>query len=178
MTKLNEFEVQELLGKGGIGSVYRAKRIIDGQEVALKKVPLARMKSYRRRNGKRIPKEAALLKKVQKVPGVIKLYDYFIANDNFYMVMELIPSSMSLYDYIENDNDLSNVEVRRLFKNIVTTIKGCFEAAVSHKDIKPENILLFRDKSSGQLDIKVIDFGCGERITSYKGTDTGGTRIY
>ncbi|XP_076057269.1 serine/threonine-protein kinase pim-2-like [Oratosquilla oratoria] len=85
---------------------------------------------------------------------------------------------MSLYDYIENDNDLSNVEVQRLFKKIVTTIKGCFEAGVSHKDIKPENILLFREKSSGQLDIKVIDFGCGEHITSYKGTHTGGTRIY
>ncbi|XP_076036832.1 serine/threonine-protein kinase pim-2-like [Oratosquilla oratoria] len=92
--------------------------------------------------------------------------------------MELIPSAMSLYDYLENDNDLSNAEVQRLFKKIVTTIKGCFEAGVSHKDIKPENILLFRDKSSGQLDIKVIDFGCGEHITSYKGTHTGGTRIY
>ncbi|XP_076047046.1 serine/threonine-protein kinase pim-2-like [Oratosquilla oratoria] len=92
--------------------------------------------------------------------------------------MELIPSAMSLYDYIENDNKLTNAEVQGLFRKIVTTIEGCFKAGVSHKDIKPENILLFRDKSSRRLDIKVIDFGCGERISSYKGTDTGGTRIY
>ncbi|XP_076047638.1 serine/threonine-protein kinase pim-3-like [Oratosquilla oratoria] len=151
---------------------------LEGQEVALKKVPLAPIRSCRRRDEKKIPKEAALLKKVQKIPGVIKLCDYFTTGDSFYMIMELIPSAISLYDYIENDNDLSNVEVQKLFKKIVRTIKGCFEAGVSHKDIKPENILLFRDKSSGQLDIKVIDFGCGERITSYKGTDTGGTRIY
>ncbi|XP_076062508.1 serine/threonine-protein kinase pim-2-like [Oratosquilla oratoria] len=62
--------------------------------------------------------------------------------------MELVPSAMSLYDYIEDDNELSNVEVQTLFKKIITTIEGCIQAGVSHKDIKPENILLFRNKSS------------------------------
>ncbi|XP_076062509.1 serine/threonine-protein kinase pim-2-like [Oratosquilla oratoria] len=89
-----------------------------------------------------------------------------------------IVDAMSLYDYIEDGNDLSNVEVQRLFKTIVTTIEGYIQAGISHKDIKPENILLFRDKGLGELDIKVIDFGCGERIKGYKGMHTGGTRIY
>ncbi|XP_076038713.1 serine/threonine-protein kinase pim-3-like [Oratosquilla oratoria] len=115
--------------------------------------------------GEKVPQEVALLQRVQHVRGVIKVLDHFSSDECFYMVMELIPSAMSIYDYIKSCKDLPIDEVKRLFKNIVRTIKGCLKAGVSHKDIKPDNILIYRDKDSDRLDIKVIDFGCGEFIT-------------
>ncbi|XP_076038670.1 serine/threonine-protein kinase pim-2-like, partial [Oratosquilla oratoria] len=159
------------------GCVYRAKRVVDGLQVALKQVPLASVKSWGTHQGKSVPKEAALLQRVQQVPGVIKIIDSFSSEDSFYMVMELIPSAMSLYDYIETSNQLPIAQVKRLFTKVVKAIQGCIDVGVSHKDIKPENILIYRDDSS-RFDIKVIDFGSGELITSYNGKKTGGTPIY
>ncbi|XP_076067676.1 serine/threonine-protein kinase pim-1-like [Oratosquilla oratoria] len=140
--------------------------------------PLKKVDSWGRHRGKRVPMEAALLGKVQHIPGVIRLYDCFTNDYSFFMIMELIPEALSLYDYIEDDNDIPIDEVRRLFTEIVKIVKSCMEAGISHKDIKPENILLFRDKNTGRFDVKLIDFGCGEYVRSYKGSDTGGTRIY
>ncbi|XP_076039056.1 serine/threonine-protein kinase pim-3-like [Oratosquilla oratoria] len=177
MTTLIDYEVYEPLGQGGFGCVYRAKRVVDGLQVALKQVPLASVKSWGTHQGESVPKEAALLQRVQQVPGVIKIIDSFSSEDSFYMVMELIPSAMSLYDYIETSNQLPIAQVKRLFTKVVKAIQGCIDVGVSHKDIKPENILIYRDDSN-RFDIKVIDFGSGELITSYNGKKTGGTPIY
>ncbi|XP_076036046.1 serine/threonine-protein kinase prk-2-like [Oratosquilla oratoria] len=176
--KLSDFEIHEQLGKGGFGCVFRATRVADGLEVAIKKIPVARVLFWGRRHRKKVPREAALLQRVQKVPDVIKLYDCFTTKDSFYMVMELIPSAVSFVDYIRSGKELPMTEVKTLFRKIVLTVEGCLQAGVSHKDIKPHNVLLFRNASTGKFDIKLIDFGCGERITGYKGKITGGTPIY
>ncbi|XP_076037113.1 serine/threonine-protein kinase prk-2-like [Oratosquilla oratoria] len=176
--KLSDFKMHEELGKGGFGCVFRATRVADGLQVAIKKIPLADALFWGRRHGKKVPREAALLQRVQKVPDVIKLHDCFSTKDSFYMVMELIPSAVSFVDYIRSGKELPMTDVKTLFRKIVLTVEGCLEAGVSHKDIKPHNVLLFRNASTGQFDIKLIDFGCSERITGYRGKITGGTRIY
>ncbi|XP_076058623.1 serine/threonine-protein kinase pim-3-like [Oratosquilla oratoria] len=172
------FEVQDTLGEGEFGCVYLARDLSNGSQVAIKEVPLPRVLSWGRHEGKRMPLEAILLQKVQGVPGVIELYDCFTSDGNFYMVMELVPKATSLYDHMEKFGKLPIKDVKRLFVEIVQTVHRCLNSGVSHKDLKPENILLYEDPSTGQLRTKLIDFGCGERVKSYKGTDTGGTMIY
>ncbi|XP_076042096.1 serine/threonine-protein kinase pim-2-like [Oratosquilla oratoria] len=122
--------------------------------------------------------EASLLQKVQGVPGVIELYDCFTCDGNFYMVMEYVPEATSLYDHMKKCGKLPLKDVKRLFIDIVKTVQRCLNAGVSHKDIKPENVLLYQDPSTGEYRTKLIDFGCGERIKSYKGRNTGGTKLY
>ncbi|XP_076033071.1 serine/threonine-protein kinase pim-2-like [Oratosquilla oratoria] len=122
--------------------------------------------------------EASLLHKVQTVPGVIKLYECFISEGKFYMVMELVPKATSLYDYMEKSGKLPIKDIKRLFIDIVKTVQRCLNAGVSHKDIKPENVLLYQEPVSGEYRIKLIDFGCGETIKGYQGRHTGGTTIY
>ncbi|XP_076068367.1 serine/threonine-protein kinase pim-3-like [Oratosquilla oratoria] len=122
--------------------------------------------------------EASLLHKVQSVPGVIQLHECFLSGGNFYMIMELVPKAISLYDYMEKSGKLPLKDIKRLFVDIVKTVQRCLNAGVSHKDIKTENVLLYRDPISGEFNIKLIDFGCGETIKGYMGRHTGGTTIY
>ncbi|XP_076034543.1 serine/threonine-protein kinase pim-2-like [Oratosquilla oratoria] len=93
--------------------------------------------------------------------------------------MELPPGAVSFLNYMKIDNGepLSMDEVKRLFDKIVETVQYCLLAGISHKDIKSENVLLFRGKSTGDLDIRLIDFGCGEMAERHWGTFTGGTPL-
>ncbi|XP_076037111.1 serine/threonine-protein kinase pim-3-like [Oratosquilla oratoria] len=174
----DRFQVQEPLGKGGFGCVYLAKDRASGTQVAIKEASLSLIDNWGWREGTRVPLEASLLHKVQAVPGVIELHDCFVSEGNFYMVMELVPEATSLYDYMEKRGKLPYPQIKRLFCDIVKTVQRCLNAGVSHKDIKPENVLLYVDPGSGELQIKLIDFGCGERIKGYKGGHTGGTSFY
>ncbi|XP_076038291.1 serine/threonine-protein kinase pim-3-like [Oratosquilla oratoria] len=136
------FEVQEPLGEGGYGCVYLAKDLASGSQVAIKKVPLSGVDTWGWRQGTRVPMEACLLQKVQTVPGVIQLNECFVSDGNFYMAMEFVPKATSTYDYMEKCGKLPIPQIKRLFSDIVITVQRCLNAGVSHKDIKPENVLL------------------------------------
>ncbi|XP_076061256.1 serine/threonine-protein kinase pim-1-like [Oratosquilla oratoria] len=177
-TQVADFIFEEPLGKGGFGCVYAATRRSDGVRVAIKEVPLWRVHSWGLRNGQRVPLEAALLQKVQHVPGVIGLYDVFLEWDYYYMVMEYVPDAISMFDYVEKFGKLPGKAIKRMFKDLVTTVDLCLQAGVSHKDIKPENALIYKDPGTGNFEIRLIDFGCGEAVKNQRGTDTGGTLIY
>ncbi|XP_076061262.1 serine/threonine-protein kinase pim-2-like [Oratosquilla oratoria] len=177
-TQLGDYTIEEPLGEGGFGCVYAATRRSDGVRVAVKEVPLWRVRSWGLRNGQKVPLEAALLHQVQHVPRVIGLHDVFFEGHFYYMVMEYVPEAISIFDYVQKFGKLPGRVIKRIFKDIVTTVERCLQAGVSHKDIKPENALMYKDPGTGQFDIKLIDFGCGEVVTNQRGTNTGGTLIY
>ncbi|XP_076041969.1 serine/threonine-protein kinase pim-1-like [Oratosquilla oratoria] len=177
MLALKNYDVGHLIARGEFASVFAATRIDDGKPVAIKQMPLTSVVSWGRRHGKTVPMVAELLERVQHVPGVIELFDCVTQQGSFFMVMELPPGAVSLASYKKSE-PLSMGEIRRLFGKVVETVHGCFLAGVSHKDIKPDNVLLFRDESTGELDIRLIDFGCGELTEQYWGTFTGGTPVY
>ncbi|XP_076055311.1 serine/threonine-protein kinase pim-3-like [Oratosquilla oratoria] len=174
----DRFQLQEPLGEGGYGCVYLAKDLASSTKVAIKKVPLSGVDTWGWRQGTRVPIEASLLHKVQAVPGVIQLYECFVIEGNFFMAMEFVPQATSIYDHMEKCGKLPLPQIKRIFSDIVRTVQRCLNAGVSHKDIKPENVLLYEDPGSGDFKIKLIDFGCGEMIKGYRGTHTGGTSFY
>ncbi|XP_076041957.1 serine/threonine-protein kinase pim-1-like [Oratosquilla oratoria] len=180
MSALKHYDVGHLIARGGFASVFAATRISDGRPVAIKWMPLMSVISWGRRHGQTVPMEAELLERVQNVPGVIELLDCINDQGSFFMIMELPPGVVSLASYKKSDDTkpFSMGETRRLFGKIVETVQGCFLAGVSHKDIKPDNVLLFRDESTGELDIRLIDFGCGELTEHHWGTFTSGTALY
>ncbi|XP_076035258.1 serine/threonine-protein kinase pim-2-like [Oratosquilla oratoria] len=86
--------------------------------------------------------------------------------------MELVLESMSIEDYMMSHGPPEEEVVKRLFRNLGKRVKGCLEVGVSHKDIKAENVLVYRDSVTGDFELKLVDFGCGEFVMGERGTET------
>ena len=183
-----EYVLGELLGQGGFGRVFSAQRKPDNLEVVIKEVK--KDERYKRDNANNInclPMEIQLMLRVQNVPGCIKILDYFDDGDTYYIVMEKLQRSKDLFDFITDMGRLEEDMAKRMFLEIVETVRRCRDLGVLHRDIKDENILVDLNTRA----TKLIDFGSGcfhpsEQKPSMKTQETEdrvytefrGTRVY
>ena len=163
------YKVEGVIGKGGFGTVHSAVRRDDGLRVAIKEVAKNRAVTVK----DNVPLEVVLLQLVADVPGVIRLLDYFETADMFYIVMERV-EGQDLFDFISESGTLAEDVVRDMFRQVVDTVFLCHERGVLHGDIKDENILIDPETEN----IKLIDFGSGNRLNSGIYTQYEGTRVY
>jgi len=111
-------------------------------------------------DGERVPEEVDLLRRVDHVPGVLHLLDYYHRSDGYVMVLERPASGIDLFDYITQRGALDDAEARRVFRQVVDTLINVHDAGVVHRDIKDENVILDLDTD----DVLLIDFGSGARL--------------
>ena len=152
----SEYVINEMLGKGGFGRVFSARRICDGTEVAVKEVVKDARYKTDNKNSNSLPTEIALMQQVQHVEGVIKILDCFDSPDCYYIVMEKFKSK-DLFDFITDQGPLPEKLARSMFRGIVKTVIECRDGGVLHRDIKDENILV----DLNTFNTKLIDFGSG-----------------
>jgi calcium-dependent protein kinase len=162
----NEYQVDDkVLGEGTYGVVFRAKDKTTGEEVAIKRIPREKIRNYQR-----FLNEITALKTLDH-PNVIKLFEIFEDEDDVYLVQELCTGG-ELFDYIVNQEFLSEFQAATIFQQILHSITYCHKNAIAHRDLKPENFMF---KSSGEgSNLKLIDFGLS---TSYF-KSTGGQGEY
>ena len=151
MTFAEKYKLKNEIGWGGCGIVYDGERLIDGYQVAIKKVF-----TFKSNENNHIPNEIILMQKVQNIKGAIKIFDYFIKKNHYFIVMEKIQGE-DLYHFITENGPLSENLCRKMFQEIVKTIINFKKNNVLHLDIKCENILIEKET----LSTKIIDFGCG-----------------
>ena len=152
-TLSNLYTLDNVIGKGGFGTVHKAVRNSDGLSVAIKEVKKERVLEYHNNE----PLEVALLQAVSDVPGVVKLIDYHETSYGYYIVMEIF-NGKDLFDFISESGPLSESVAREIFSQVVETVLDCQSRGVLHGDIKDENIMI--DKET--LEVKMIDFGSGQ----------------
>jgi calcium-dependent protein kinase len=144
-----------VLGEGTYGVVFKAKDKTTKEEVAIKRIAREKIRNYQR-----FLNEITALKTLDH-PNVIKLFEIFEDEDDVYLVQELCTGG-ELFDYIVNQEFLSEFQAATIFKQIMHAVMYCHKNAICHRDLKPENFMF---KSPGEgANLKLIDFGLS---TSY-----------
>ena len=144
------YEIQELIGVGGMAVVYRAYDIIEDKIVAIKilKDEFLGNKEFVRRF-KNESKAIAVLSH----PNIVKVYDVSFGTKIQYIVMEYI-DGITLKEFISQRKVINWKDALYFVNQILSALKHAHSKGVIHRDIKPQNIMLLKDGT-----IKVTDFG-------------------
>ncbi len=143
------YDVLELLGRGGMGEVWKARQLSLKRPVAIKVLSeeLAKEPDFVRRFERESSALAALAH-----PHVVQVFDRGHANGKWYFTMEFV-EGRSLRDK-HAEKPLTRAELLRLVAQVARAIDYAHQKGVIHRDLKPENVLV-----DHQGNAKVADFG-------------------
>lgn len=150
-----KFKILELVGKGGMGTVYKAEQLGLGRHVAVK--ILKAQLSEDKVSVKRFEQEATASAALQH-PNLIMLHDHGMIDEKQpYIVMELLEGE-GLNSVIRELGGINPVRCLRIFSQVMDGLRAAHDKGVVHRDIKPSNILLCRGDNMVDV-VKVVDFG-------------------
>ena len=150
ITKLfPQFEILSLIGKGGMGAVYKARQPGLDRFIALKVLPpaVANDPGF----AERFNREARALARLSH-PNIVGVYDFGKAGTLHYLVMEFVDGS-NLRE-VEQAGKLSSEQALAIVPQICEALQFAHNEGIVHRDIKPENLLI--DKKGR---VKITDFG-------------------
>jgi serine/threonine protein kinase len=150
-----KFELQEVIGQGGMGTVYLGRQSSMERDVAVK--VLKRRFAEDAVSIKRFMREAKAASKLQH-QNTITVHDWGQTDDGWlYMVLERL-HGQSLADILEDEIRLGYVRAVHIVAQICDSLSEAHGAGITHRDLKPENI--FIEAQIGNPDhVKVLDFG-------------------
>lgn len=170
-----QLEILELIGKGGMGAVYKARQPALDRVVALKILPpdvAAGTLGF----AERFNREARALARLNH-PRIVTVYDFGVIGKLHYLVMEYVDGPN--LRQVERSNRLTPEQALRIIPQICEALQFAHDQGIVHRDIKPENLLL--DKNG---DVKITDFGIAKIVgipadkTSLTGEHIVGTPHY
>ncbi len=159
----DKYEVERIIGEGGMGAVFAAMHKLTGRRVALKWMlpELARDADA----VQRFMREAQAAGRINH-PNVVDVYDVGQHDDSFFLVMEFLQGE-PLTAALERRN-LTVGEVVDLLLPAMRGVAAAHRGGVVHRDLKPDNIFLCRDEE-GSIVPKVLDFGIS-KLASHDGS--------
>ncbi|MCK6575926.1 serine/threonine protein kinase, partial [Myxococcota bacterium] len=171
--QIREYEILGLLGRGGMGAVYRVRHTMKGREYALKVIrpELAADPEVRRR----FVQEAQIQGDLDH-PGILALHDVFDEGGKLCMILELLSGS-TLEERLARgglDTDTACRWIREMGEAVAFAHERT--PSVIHRDLKPANLFV---TTADQ--VKVLDFGLAKAVGSGRATSTGqilGTPLY
>lgn len=165
-TRVAHYEIIELIGEGGMGTVYRARDNNLGREVALK-CPLAILLDNPDAR-LRFNREARAASRLQH-PNIVTIFEVFSDDGYDWMAMEFV-DGRSLTRYLSRHGPLPPRELLRHAEGLADALREAHDHQVIHRDIKPSNILLDRKGLA-----RLTDFGLArfkERHDTHDGDST------
>ena len=143
--KIHKYECLEKLGNGRFGSVYKGHHESTGKSVAIKLEPLQQIQT--------IKHETIILNYLHSktCDHIPKIHWFGVFDHTMCLVMTYY--DCSLYDYMMNRPSMSTSDIRHIIQSVLHALKSIHESGVVHRDIKPQNIMITRNKAV------LIDFG-------------------
>lgn len=154
---IGSYELLEMLGKGGAGSVFKARRAEDGEIVALKVLSASKVK--RARVVQRFFDEVRAASAVEH-QGLVRVFD-FIEEEHprrLAYAMEYVEGEV-LRARIKRDGALDLRQAIQIAIQICEALDALHEGGIIHRDLKPENILVISSPDSPMPKVKLFDFG-------------------
>ncbi|MDT5157297.1 MAG: eukaryotic-like serine/threonine-protein kinase [Acidobacteriota bacterium] len=173
--KVGSYIVEEQIGRGGMGVVYRGRHEKLLRVVAIKSINPRGTHDLRRLRH-RFEREAYVQAQLDH-PGVVKIYDYIVSEQTYFIVMEYVDGRSLAQLIAEHPEGLPVERALDLFEQILEAIsyahnfvyrdeQGAEHRGIVHRDLKPPNIMV----TDGDR-IKVTDFGI-VKLVGASATDT------
>ena len=157
------YQIEKLVARGGMATVYLAEDNRLDRKVAIKVIHphLANDQNFR----EKFVREAKIAAKLSH-PNLVNVFDQAEDGDVVFLAMEYV-SGITLRDALDKFGALSAERALDVFEPIVAALAAAHSAGVLHRDLKPENVLLSDDGK-----VKLSDFGLARPISAQ--TQTGG----
>ena len=155
---IDQFEILEQIGRGGMGAVYLARQQGLERLVALKVLPFADAAL-----GQRLRREASMLAELQH-PNIIPIYAVGEVNGSPYYVMAFCPGG-TLAEVQQQNGMLTDGQLCGLLAPIADALAALHRRGVLHRDIKPSNVLLSADGQPFLCDFGLVMSNTSSRMT-------------
>ncbi len=148
------YELHQLLGQGGMGSVWRAQDLLLQRPVAVKRVelPLHLPATERDALRQRVLREARAAARVSH-PRLVTIFDVVEEEGTVFLVQELVDAP-TLKSLVTDNGPMTPGEVARIGRQLVDGLAAAHGNGVIHRDVKPSNVMVRADGS-----VKLTDFG-------------------
>lgn len=170
----NRYDLLDMLGTGGMGEVFRARDILTGETVALKRVTTDPERLVHSTRSNDVEAQVVLAQEFQTLaslrhPNIISVLDYgFDISGSPYLTMPLIHNGRKI---TAASRDLPTNDRVRLIIDMLQAVAYLHRRGILHRDLKPGNVLVTPDN-----DVKVLDFGLAVHRDAVE--ESGGTLFY
>ena len=154
-TLAQKYQVEALIGEGGMGKVYRARQVALDKLVVLKVLRQSLLGDDR--TVARFKREAKAASRLNH-PNSISILDFGQAEDGaLFIAMEFVPGQ-DLHTVLSKDGPLPEPRIVRIVSQVLSALNDAHAAGVIHRDLKPENIMVEQRRNEADV-VKVLDFG-------------------
>ncbi|AFE09870.1 serine/threonine protein kinase [Corallococcus coralloides DSM 2259] len=162
--QLGEFIIQERIGAGGMGVVYRAEHPIIGKQAAIK---VLRAELMSPEQAQRLLVEARSVNAIRH-PGILDIFNFGSLPDGRpYVVMELL-QGQSLAAVLRAKGQLDVGTAVWMLDQILSPLGAAHRAGVVHRDLKPANVFMAERPDAAPM-LKLVDFGIAKVLQSSEG---------
>jgi serine/threonine protein kinase len=157
--RIGRYELQALIGEGGMGNVYRGLDTKTGRAVAIKVVNVPGDEDVAAKLRLRFMREVLAVSRIGH-PNVVRVDDYGFDDDNTpYLVMELLNGTDLGKVLRSSRSPLPIPYVVDMALEVCAAVRACHAAQITHRDLKPGNIFLAKTDAGPGWQVKVLDFG-------------------
>lgn len=157
-----DYEVKEVLGHGAFATVKKCINRQSGSSFAVKIIN--RRKAL---NTTSVDREISILQKLNH-PNIVSLKEFHEDMDNYYIIMELVPGG-DLMDFVAANGAIGEDATQVITKQILQGISYVHSQGISHRDLKPDNILIAQDDP---ILVKITDFGLAKISDNFSAMKT------
>jgi len=162
----SRYEVLEVIGEGGMGTVYKVRHVFTNRLEALKLMNSGVKSSVAPARFQQEARAACAFSH----PNAVAVYDFDLLPDGRpYMAMEYV-DGINLADWLDKHGPMDYKLVQDICAQVGKALAAAHERGVIHRDVKPSNIMIKGDQP-GKVSAKVVDFGIAKVVTTSGGTD-------